>query len=644
MYYNKSKIDNYEFYLNLSFGGREAVAYLTRHKMQIKDMKNKSFPLWQERDWTEKSGQSLKGKKVEDLNKHTYEQIKLKPLYFKKEQQCSQFPGLPDYRRGIDPYRGQTQPWKIAQAIHASTVNELKNKMEEALKAGQTAVSFTVQDNTSYQSIFEAYANRYPFCVFALNGKQSNLLLELSNVKEGKHIQGFIATDPLAQLVSSGYLEQPVNDVYDELAKNIQIASQQFPELKTILVDTTPYHNGGANAVQEIAISLATAVFHLEELSNRNIPTEIILSNYIFHFSVGANFFMEIAKLRAARMLWSEIAKAYGASNENQKMVIAARTSSFTKTIYDPYVNLLRSSNEAFAAVIGGVQYLHVSPFDELEGNGTEFSERIARNAQLILKEEALLSKTQDPSGGSWYIEELTDEIASKAWELFLQIEDYGGMLSSLVDGDIQTQIDKVLQNRKNDSFTRKQTIIGTNMYANLQDQPLQLCLHEKSSPETAVIKIPELKQYRLSEPFENLRILSEKLEQRPVVGLICIGGVKQFKSQADFITGFLSPGGIAAEVSGGADSWKPIQKFIEISNYSTYCLCGAYGELEDLGLSIVKEFQANYPEKRLYMAGLPEQKDVWLQFGIADFFHRQSNCYNSLASLLTEMEETSHA
>jgi methylmalonyl-CoA mutase len=613
--------------------------------MQIKEMKHASFPLWQEGDWTEKSEQSLKGKKVEHLIKHTYEQIKLKPLYFKKEQHCSQFPGVPDYRRGIDSYRGQKQPWRIAQTIHASTVNGLKDKMEAAIKGGQSAVSFSVQDDLSYQSIFEVFADRFPVCVHAKKGNQSKLLSELSSVKERSEIQGFIATDPLAQLASDGYLEESVNDVYDELAKNIQIASQKFPELKTILVDTTPYHNGGANVVQEIAISLATAIFHLEELSNRNIPIETILSKYIFHFSIGAHFFMEIAKLRAARMLWGEIVKAYGGSKENQKMVISARTSTFTKTVYDPYVNLLRSSNEAFAAALGGIQYLHVSPFNELEENGgSEFSERIARNTQLILKEEALICKTHDPAGGSWYIEELTDEIATKAWELFLQIDDYGGMLSSLVDGDIQSQISIVMENRKNDSFTRKQSIVGTNIYANLQDQPLKLSVQQKTTPEAVAIKIPELKQSRLSEPYEVLRSLSKKLENQPVVGVICIGGLKQFKLQADFISSFLAPGGIVTEKSEEVDRWEQIQIYIESSDHSTYCLCGAYGDFEELGLSIVKEFHTIFPEKRLYVAGLPEQRDVWLQTGVAGFFHRQSNCYDSLSSLLTEMEETSHA
>ncbi|WP_377057646.1 methylmalonyl-CoA mutase family protein [Robertmurraya beringensis] len=612
--------------------------------MQIRDMKHASFPLWQEKDWIEKSEQSLKGKKVEQLINRTYEQIKLKPLYFKKEQHGSQFPGVPDYRRGIDSYIDQKQPWRIAQTIQASTAKELKDKIEAAIKGGQTAVSFSVQEDISYQSILEEFADRFPICVHAKKSQQSKLVSELCSIKEISDLQGFIATDPLAQLASDGYLREPVNAVYDELATNIQITSQKFPELKTILVDTSPYHNGGANAVQEIAISLASAVFHLEELSNRNIPIETILSKYIFHFSIGANFFMEIAKLRAARMLWGEIVKAYGGSKENQKMVISARTSTFTKTVYDPYVNLLRSSNEAFAAVIGGVQYLHVSPYNELEGNGAEFSERMARNTQLILKEEALICKTHDPSGGSWYIEELTDEIANKAWELFIQIDDSGGMLSSLVDGEIQSQLSKVLENRKNDSFTRQQSIIGTNIYANLQDQPLKLSVQQKVTPEDVAIKIPELKQSRLSEPYENLRRVSEKLEQKPVVGVICIGGVKQFKPQADFVAGFLAPGGIVTEKSEETDSWKQIQKYIDSSNYSTYCLCGAYGEFEEWGLSIVKEFQAIYPEKRLYLGGLPEHKDVWLQTGVRGFFHRKSNCYDSLLSLLTEMEETTHA
>jgi methylmalonyl-CoA mutase len=611
--------------------------------MQINDMKHASFPLWQEKDWNEKSEQSLKGKKVEDLIKNTYEQIKLKPLYFRKEQSCSQIPGVPDYRRGIGSHLCNEHPWRIAQTICATTVMELKEKIDSAIEGGQTAISFLVQDETSYERIFETYASRFPFCVLA-NGHQSNLLLDLGNVKDGKQIQGFIASDPLAQLATNGFLEKTLNDTYDEFAKNIKTASQQFPNLKTILVDSTPYHNGGAHSVQEIALSLATAIFHLEELSNRNIPIETILSKYVFHFSIGANFFMEIAKLRAARLLWSVVVEAYGGNTENQKMIIAARTSSFTKTIYDPYVNLLRSSNEAFAAVIGGVQYLHVSPFNEVGGGGTVFSERLARNTQLLLKEEALLSKTQDPAGGSWYIEELTDEIASKAWEMFLQIDEYGGMLASLVDGAIQSQISEVLEQRKNDSFTRKQTIIGTNMYANLQDHPIPLSTKQKQIPETVAIKIPELTTGRLSEPYEKLRLFSEKLEKRPIVGVICMGESKKFKPQADFITGFLAPGGISTEVSEGIENWEQIHAFIQKSNLSTYCICGVVDESEGVGISYAKAFKRTFPDKHLYVVGLPEEKEKWLTAGVTDFFHRRSNCYHSLFNLLTEMEETTHA
>ena len=606
-------------------------------------MKHASFPLWQEKDWNEKSEQSLKGKKVEHLIKNTYEQIKLKPLYFRKEQSCSQLPGVPDYRRGIGSQWSKEHPWRIAQTICASSVDELKEKIDSAIEGGQTAISFYVQEGSSYTRIFETYANRFPFCVMA-NSHQSNLLLELGSAQDGKQIQGFIANDPLAQLATNGFLEKAMDETYDDFAKNIQTASQQFPDLKTILVDTTPYHNGGAHAVQEIALSLATAVFHLEELSNRNIPLETILSKYVFHFSIGANFFMEIAKLRAARLLWSTLVEAYGGTPENQKMIIAARTSNFTKTIYDPYVNLLRSSNEAFAAVIGGVQYLHVSPFNEVGGCGSEFSERLARNTQLLLKEEVLLSKTQDPAGGSWYIEELTDQIASKAWEMFLQIDEYGGILASLVDGAIQSQISEVLEQRKNDSFTRKQTIIGTNMYANLEEEPIQPCSQQKLIPEKQAIKIQELTSCRLSEPYEKLRFISEKLEKRPMVGLICLGEYKKFKSQADFMTAFLAPGGIGTEVSESLDNWDEIHAFIQKSNLSTYSLCGALNGSEEVGLSIAIEFKRNYPNKHLYMAGLPEEKEKWVAAGVTGFFHRGSNCYHTLLSLLTEMEETTHA
>lgn len=624
-------------------GGGEAVGFARRNMQTTKNMKNINFPHWQEKDWIEKSEQSLKGKKIEKLSTDTYENIKLKPLYFKSEQECSQYPGVPDFRRGIEAAPCDQQSWRIAQCLTATSEEELIKKIKTAIQSGQTAISFSPQKHYSYESLFTTFVKDHHYSVDA-DTYQLQLLTRLSSVSGSEQAQGFIAADPLAKLATDGFLEKSIEENYDILANNIQYASDKLPQLRTILVDTTPYHNGGANAVQELAISLATAVFHIEELLKRNVPLQTLLSKLVFQYSIGSNFYMEIAKIRAARMLWSQIAKAYGGSASNQKMVISARTSSFTKTMYDPYVNILRAGNEAFAAAVAGVQYLHVSPFNEPEGQGTSFSERIARNTQLILKEEAFLTKTSDPAGGSWYIEELTDNIAHKAWELFLQIDESGGILASLQKGEVQAQVASIMEKRKQDIFTRKQTIIGTNMYANLNDQPLKVTKDQQTSPSSAAIIIQAIPQNRLADPYEKLRAYSEKQTHQPTIGLICLGKMKEFKPRADFIVGFLSPGGIKAEWSDDIENFESIKKFIQETNYSTYCLCASDEKYEQDGYAWAQEMKALFPNKRLYMAGQPLHKEKWMALGISDFIHSRSNCFETLSSLLMEMEETTHA
>ena len=457
----------------------------------------------------------------------------------------------------------------------------------------------------------------------------------------GGQINGYIAEDPVSLYAKTGKSFSGIEEKYAIFTEGIQKGDLLSAELRTILTDTTLYHNGGANAVQELAIALATAVFHIEELKKQGLTVNDIVSKMVFHFSIGSHFFLETAKLRAARVLWSKLTEAYKCAEELQgQMEISADTSWFTKTVYDPYVNLLRSGNEAFAAVLGGVQYLHVSPFDEPAGESSEFSERIARNTQLLLKNEARLGSIIDPAGGSWYIESLTDELAEKAWGLFLEIDEKGGIAAVLESGWLQAQIEEVKAKRMHDIATRKQTIVGTNKYANPQDKPL---IAQAAATATETDFTP-VKQGRLAESYEGLRQQAEKLtqmNQAPISGLICLGNLKNHKARADFIDGFLAPGGIAAERSGELQSPSDAVAFINEKKCHFYVLCGSDAQYAESGLSVVKAIREQFPELKLYVAGLAPagEEEAWKQAGVIDFITVKSNCYETLRSFLNEIE-----
>ncbi|EIJ78794.1 methylmalonyl-CoA mutase, small subunit [Bacillus methanolicus PB1] len=624
--------------------------------MTINEMKNEQFPAFSIDEWKEAAEKNLKGKLLDSLSRCTYENIKLKPLYSAEDEvdwETSQFPGFPDYRRGIYSLGYNQSEWYVAQTIQYKNIDELKTSLSSSLDKGQTSISFEVQTDTAGR-LKEIIGNIYEKNPFSVNAKLFQYvfieaLLDIAGDSAEK-ITGFTGMDPIAVLAEQGTLPIKISELYDQWAELIKKADQNMPHLKTILVDTTPYHNGGASAVQELAAGLSAAVFHIQELLDRKLSLEKILYKIVFKFSIGANFFMEIAKLRAARMIWNKITEAYGALPENRKMIIAAETSKFTKTAYDPYVNLLRSGNEAFAAVLGGIQYLHVSPYNEPENNFSSFSDRIARNTQLILKEEAHLNKTVDPAGGSWYVEHLTNELAEKSWELFLQIEDHGGIFEALKSGWLQQQISEIREKRQMDVYTRKQSIIGTNIYANLDDKPLQLPEEPENVSATDIKETVEpIPQIRLSEPFEKLRRRSEQLAdqlgRKPAIGLICLGALKQHKARADFITGFIAPGGIEGKQSGEINSTEQAFSFIKETGFEHYCLCGSNEQYAETGMELVREIKKLFPSIKLFLACLPDvggEKD-WRSSGIDEFIHVKSNCYKVVSGILEEMEARMH-
>ncbi|MGG0174768.1 methylmalonyl-CoA mutase family protein [Gottfriedia acidiceleris] len=461
------------------------------------------FPIPTFQQWREVAEKSLKGATIEEkLFTCTYEGISLKPMYRKEDIEnyvhLSSMPGDFPYVRGTNEGGYREGTWDVCQEIIFSTPEEFNEAARNDLKKGQTMLHIaldetrwlepginekklndkigvsisTLQDfQTAFQDInleeipiyIEAGKNGFPiFATFMAFLQKQN--------QNPKKLRGCIGLDPLGQLIQRGTLSYSINQAFEMMANITDWSKEHAPLVQTIVVGAHSYHEAGGNAVQELAFAIATGLEYLRKVQSQHITIDDVAQRMRFSFSIGSNLFMEIAKFRAARMLWARIVKELGGNETSQKMSIHASTSSWTKTIHDPYVNILRGTMEAFGGIIGGVNSLCVSPFDEAIRPANEFSRRIARNTQLILEKEANLGKIEDPAGGSWYIESLTISLAERAWELFQRVEAFGGMYSAIQAGFPQETVARTAEEKKENIKRRKDKFVGSNIFPNLNE------------------------------------------------------------------------------------------------------------------------------------------------------------------------------
>jgi len=618
-----------------------------------------TFPSIDYETWKQEAEKSLKGKPLEKLHKKTYEKITLKPIYTKEDIQHIAFlkdmPGEGSKVRGSKPTGYVNNPWHVSQEIDIQTPEEFNNALKEALQNGQTMIHFTLRtENNSSDGLAIHNENdmKKAFHGISLSNTpvlidaQTDLLPFLSLIEayaKEDSLTGTIGMDPLAVLVENGQFPSKLEVAYEQLSESVKWATEKQPNLRTILVKGSSYHNGGANAVQELAYTIGTGIEYISELLDRKHSIDEIAQRMTFTFSIGSNVFMEIAKIRAARMIWSTVIEAYGGNEESSKMHIHARTSAFTKTIHDPYVNMLRSTLEAFSAIVGGIDSLHVSAFDEPIKRSDSFSRRIARNTQAILHKESFLNRVIDPAGGSWYVEALTNELAESAWKLLKEIESQGGMLEALKSGSVQESISTVLSERQKNVNLRRDKIVGTNMYANIQETSIgQIVQKDKKQSSASSSFINPIPSVRISESFELLRKASEDYlratGERPKVGLINLGPIPEHKPRADFITGFFEAGGFQLLKNDGYLKVEDAIAGAKAMNLTTFVFCGkdeSYKEMTMRICSELKEFNQDY---RFFIAGKPEDEAQFLNTGISGFIHMGTNCFEFLHQLQQEL------
>ena len=690
------------------------------------------FPFPDMKEWKETAEQSLKGKPFESLMTNTYEGIQLKPLYVRKDVEeiphINDLPGEGSFVRGADFLRNPEKAWDIAQEISGRSPKAFNEAVIQDLERGQTMVNLVVDEATkrgldsdeaeeqmvglhgvpitSIEDLEAALANidinkhrLYMHTGISTLPVYASLLAYLNKQnKSSQELEAFIGLDPIGAIASTGKSKLGIKRLYNSMAQLAKWSNDNTPKIKTIYVQGEVYHNAGASATEELAFALTTGVEYISEMLERGLTIEDVAKQIYFSFAVGSNVFMEIAKLRAARLLWSKIVASFGGSKEAQKMYIHARTSSWTKTVYDPYVNMLRTTTEAFAGAVGGANSMHVSPFDEAIRPADSFSRRIARNTQIILQEEAYLNKSVDPAGGSWYVESLTDAVAAKSWELLQEVEQNGGMYEALKAGYIQQKVSETAGKKKNNIETRKDRIVGTNMYPNLDEKPLQvreIIEDSKTSTIEAVkakkavarenvatsleavkaaitndqqllppfinaalqgatigeminvlaenckgAEVDKLTSCRSAESFEQLRKASENYKQKtneyPKIFFANLGPIPKHKARADFATGYFAAGGFEAVKSDGfATAEAAVNAAIE-SGIDNVVICGTDEQYEEFVPAIAGQLKAENKDVYILVAGkpTPELEKQYIEAGVDEFIHVKSNCYQTLARL----------
>ncbi len=605
------------------------------------------FPPATPADWRKAAEEFLDGTPFDKkLVTRTPEGIDLQPIYTKEDTAAlaESWPGLAPFVRGSSPV-GARLGWLICQEPGDAEPAAFNASLLHDLKRGQNAVSLPLAMSAHVATVLaDVDLAAVPLFVRAgadaLPVAHSLLALLKSRGRPATDLHDGVLADPLGELVLSGALPASLEKACDDMAALTRLAKTEGLALRTLGVDAGIWAEAGANAVQELAFGLATGVEYLRQLDQRGLAADETGPRFLFTYALGSNLFMEIAKLRAARLVWARAVGAAGGEADAQRLVCHGRTTKWNKTVLDPHVNLLRTTTEAFAGIIGGCAGLQVGAFDECIRTPDDFSRRLARNIQIILAEECQLDRVIDPAGGSWYIETLTRQLADKAWTLFQDIETRGGMAAALTAGYPQSLVEKTAAERLSATATRRDGIIGTNLHPNLREK-LSGAVTPSAPVATAVTGgIKRIVPRRRAEAFEALRRRTE--EKRPKVFLAGFGPRKQHAARADFSSGFFAAGGFeAVSEKKGFETPEAAAQAALASGAPVVVLCSTDDTYPALVPVCAQALKAAAKPPIVVIAGMPATPELQQQFktaGVDEFIHIRANCEKILAGFLTQI------
>ncbi len=605
------------------------------------EKKEKLFDMFPEttyEEWRAKVETDLKGADFDKkLVWRTNEGFNVQPVYRAEDiaglKTTDSLPGEYPYVRGTR----NNNDWLTRQEIQSNDPKEANAIALDILNKGVNSLGLKLQDPTpeNIAALLEGiYIPAVEINIECCVGKSvelaKNLVAYLKEKGVADAFRGSIDYNVCRPAFKHG---KQIPDWAVADAKQIMEIVNDVPGLRFLAVNSVALCNSGAFIYQELGYALAWGAQWMTALTDEGYTADQVAARIKFNMGISSNYFMEIAKFRAARMLWAQIVDQYKPADlASAKMHTHAATSKFNQTIYDAYVNLLRSQTEAMSAALAGVDSITSVPFDTPYKAPDAFSERIARNQQFLLKEESHLDKVVDPAGGSYYIETLTMSIANEAWKLFLSVVEDGGFFAQVNAGKVQAAVNASCDNRHSQVARRKEILLGTNQYPNVnemaadkienKDGACGCCCHSEAGEGTPLLK------KRAATDFEALRLATEAAAKRPKVFMLTIGNLAMRLARAQFSTNFFGCAGYEIIDNLGFDT---VQQGVDAAlakEADVIVLCSSDDEYATLAPEAYKYLDGR---AEFVVAGNPACTDELKAQGIKDFVHVRCNVLDTL-------------
>lgn len=596
------------------------------------------FPPIDYTTWRAKVDADLKGVPFEKkLVWRTNEGFNVQPMYQRADiadlKTTGSLPGEFPYVRGTR----DNNEWLTRQEIIPTDPAEANKTALDVLTKGVNSLGFTVSEPTEatvatlLEGIdLEKVEVNFKSCPGKALELAKALVKVIKDLGAEKKFHGSISYNPLKRTFCKG-ADLDTAQV-TETAKAIVETVKDVPALRCLSVESAMFNNAGAYIFQELGYALSWGAEWLTLLTEAGVAAEEVAKRIKFDMGISSNYFMELAKFRAARMLWAQIVEQYKPADKDAcKMVAHAVTSRFNQTIYDAHVNLLRSQTEAMSAALAGVDSITVTPFDTPYKTPDDFSERIARNQQLLLKEESHLDKVADPAGGSYYVETLTVSIAKEAWKLFLEVEEKGGFFAAVNDGSVQSAVNASGEKRHQDMARRKEILLGTNQFPNFNEMAAGKiektgcscgCSKEEAKGDKS------LNFARQASDFEALRLATEHASNRPKAFMLTIGNLAMRLARAQFSSNFFGCAGYEIIDNIGFNTVEEGINAAMEKGADIVVLCSSDDEYATYAPEAFKLLDGR---AQFVVAGAPACTDDLKALGINNFIHVRSNVLETL-------------
>ncbi len=593
-------------------------------------------------EWLDKIEVDLKGADFQKrLVWRTNEGFNVQPFYRREDlkdlKAVDSLPGEFPFVRGN---KKDNNLWFVRQDIKADDAKAANAKALDVLNKGVDSLGFQIAGKDVSKEFVATLLDGILPQYVELNFKTCQRhCVELAEIlvayfKEKAYpldeLKGSINFDPISKMMCKG----KDTSAALEFAKPLIEALKELPGYKCINVNSVQLNNAGAYIYQELGYALAWGAEYLNLLTEAGVDATEAAKRIKFNMGVSENYFMEIAKFRAARLLWAQIVKQYEPKCDCAcQMHVCAYTSEYNQTLFDSYVNLLRSQTETMSAALANVDSIVVTPFDKPYEQPTEFAERIARNQQLLLKEEAHFDKLVDVAGGSYTIEHLTDAIAREGWKLFLAIEEAGGFLAEVLKGNVTNAVNATNDKRHAAAATRREFILGTNQFPNFTEtsegkQPACSVCCCTTAIDGTEAELPKLNKQRLASEFETLRLSTEKAEKQPIAFMLTIGNLAMRQARAQFSCNFLAAAGYKVMDNLG---FKTVEEGVDAAleaKADIVVICSSDDEYAEYA---IPAFQYLAGRAMFVVAGAPACSEDLKAAGIENFIHVKSNQLETL-------------